>query len=200
VDGGHRSVADLGQAGRFSVDPLPIALIPIRSKEAVHDCLHPGRHHHHARRRASVPTQPVIPFIEGDGTGPDIWRASQHVFDEAVRRLTAASAGSSGRVSREKSKNRLDSWLPDDTLAAIDHHLVAIKGPLTTPVGRVPLAQRRAPPEARPLRLHPSRALVRGGALPGQGAQDVDMIIFRENTRTSTPASNTKRGATRRAG
>ena len=87
--------------------------------------------------RLEVPAQPVIPFIEGDGTGPDIWRAAQHVFDAAVTR----AYGASRRIvwfevlAGEKAKERLNSWLPDDTLAAIDHHLVAIKGPLTTPVG-----------------------------------------------------------------
>jgi isocitrate dehydrogenase len=97
--------------------------------------------------RLVVPTHPVIPFIEGDGTGPDIWRASQHVFDGAVGR----AYGGKRRVAwlevmaGEKAKNQLNSWLPDDTLAAIDHYLVAIKGPLTTPVG----GGFRSPPYAR---------------------------------------------------
>jgi isocitrate dehydrogenase len=84
-----------------------------------------------------VPTQPVIPFIEGDGTGPDIWRASQYVFDEAVRRAYGGKRRVAWRevLAGEKAKDRLNSWLPDDTLSAIDRHLVAIKGPLTTPVG-----------------------------------------------------------------
>ena len=87
--------------------------------------------------RLQVPAEPIIPFIEGDGTGPDIWRASQRVFDAAVER----AYGGERRVAwfevfaGEKAKNRYDSWLPADTLRAIDHHLVAIKGPLTTPVG-----------------------------------------------------------------
>jgi len=135
--------------------------------------------------RLQVPAQPVIPFIEGDGTGPDIWRASQHVFDEAVRR----AYGGKRRVvwlevlAGEKSKNQLDSWLPDDTLAAIDHHLVAIKGPLTTPVGggfrslNVALRQK--------LDLYACIRPVRwfeGVPSPVKAPQDVDMIIFRENT------------------
>ncbi|HEU4564806.1 MAG TPA: isocitrate/isopropylmalate family dehydrogenase, partial [Gemmatimonadaceae bacterium] len=84
-----------------------------------------------------VPDHPIIPFIEGDGTGPDIWRAARMVFDAAVER----AYGGKRRIvwfevlAGEKSKERLDSWLPDDTLRAINHHLVAIKGPLTTPVG-----------------------------------------------------------------
>ena len=87
--------------------------------------------------RLQVPVTPIIPFIEGDGTGPDIWRASQLVFDGAVERAYK------GRrrivwlevLAGEKSKNQTGSWLPDETLAAISRYLVAIKGPLTTPVG-----------------------------------------------------------------
>src|SRR5690606_17123905 len=84
--------------------------------------------------RLSVPDKPVIPFIEGDGTGPDIWRASKRVIDAAVK----AAYGDSRQIvwfevlAGEKAKNAVGSWLPDDTLEAIRHHLVAIKGPLTT--------------------------------------------------------------------
>jgi isocitrate dehydrogenase len=87
--------------------------------------------------RLRVPDTPVIPFIEGDGTGPDIWRASRLVFDGAVN----AAYGPARKIAwlevlaGEKAKDRLDSWLPEDTLTAIRHFLVAIKGPLTTPVG-----------------------------------------------------------------
>jgi isocitrate dehydrogenase len=135
--------------------------------------------------RLVVPTHPVIPFIEGDGTGPDIWRASQHVFDGAVGR----AYGGKRRVAwlevlaGEKAKNQLNSWLPDDTLAAIDHYLVAIKGPLTTPVGggfrslNVALRQK--------LDLYACVRPVRwfeGVPSPVKAPQDVDMVIFRENT------------------
>ena len=135
--------------------------------------------------RLEVPAHPVIPFIEGDGTGPDIWRASQHVFDGAVER----AYGGKRRVAwlevlaGEKAKNQLNSWLPDDTLAAIDHYLVAIKGPLTTPVGggfrslNVALRQK--------LDLYACVRPVRwfeGVPSPVKAPQDVDMIIFRENT------------------
>ena len=87
--------------------------------------------------RLEVPARPIIPFIEGDGTGPDIWRASQYVFDQAVER----AYGGRRRIAwlevlaGEKAKDRTSSWLPDETLAAISRYLVAIKGPLTTPVG-----------------------------------------------------------------
>ena len=135
--------------------------------------------------RLEVPAQPIIPFIEGDGTGPDIWRASQFVFDQAVRR-----AYGSGRqiawfevLAGEKAKDQLNSWLPEDTLAAIDYHLVAIKGPLTTPVGggfrslNVALRQK--------LDLYACVRPVRwfeGVPSPVKAPQDVNMVIFRENT------------------
>jgi len=135
--------------------------------------------------RLEVPSQPVIPFIEGDGTGPDIWRASQHVFDAAVRRAYGERRRIVWRevLAGEKAKNQLNSWLPDETLAAIDQHLVAIKGPLTTPVGggfrslNVALRQK--------LDLYACVRPVRwfeGVPSPVKAPQDVNMIIFRENT------------------
>jgi isocitrate dehydrogenase len=135
--------------------------------------------------RLEVPSQPVIPFIEGDGTGPDIWRASQHVFDAAVRRAYGGKRRIVWRevLAGEKAKNQLNSWLPDETLAAIDQHLVAIKGPLTTPVGggfrslNVALRQK--------LDLYACVRPVRwfeGVPSPVKAPQDVNMIIFRENT------------------
>ncbi|HEU4630068.1 MAG TPA: NADP-dependent isocitrate dehydrogenase [Gemmatimonadaceae bacterium] len=135
--------------------------------------------------RLEVPAQPIIPFIEGDGTGPDIWRAAQRVFDAAVER----AYGGERRIvwfevlAGEKAKNAVDSWLPDDTLKAIAHHLVAIKGPLTTPVGggirslNVALRQQ--------LDLYACVRPVRwfqGVPSPVKEPQLVDMVIFRENT------------------
>jgi isocitrate dehydrogenase len=135
--------------------------------------------------RLQVPAQPVIPFIEGDGTGPDIWRASQYVFDAAVRRAYGGQRRIAWKevLAGEKAKNQLNSWLPDETLAAIDRHLVAIKGPLTTPIGggfrslNVALRQK--------LDLYACVRPVRwfeGVPSPVKAPQDVDMIIFRENT------------------
>jgi isocitrate dehydrogenase len=135
--------------------------------------------------RLEVPSQPVIPCIEGDGTGPDIWRASQHVFDAAVRRAYGDRRRIVWRevLAGEKAKNQLNSWLPDETLAAIDQHLVAIKGPLTTPVGggfrslNVALRQK--------LDLYACVRPVRwfeGVPSPVKAPEDVKMIIFRENT------------------
>jgi len=135
--------------------------------------------------RLHVPDQPIIPYIEGDGTGPDIWRAAQMVFDAAVQK----AYGSRRRIvwfevfAGEKAKNRLESWLPDDTLRAIERHLVAIKGPLTTPVGggfrslNVALRQK--------LDLYACLRPVRwftGVPSPVKEPQKVDMVIFRENT------------------
>ena len=135
--------------------------------------------------RLQVPTRPIIPFIEGDGTGPDIWRASQMVFDAAVER----AYGRKRKIvwfevlAGEKSKEQLNTWLPDDTLAAISHHLVAIKGPLSTPVGggfrslNVALRQK--------LDLYACVRPVRwfeGVPSPVKRPQDVEMVIFRENT------------------
>ena len=132
-----------------------------------------------------VPATPIIPFIEGDGTGPDIWRASQRVFDGAVER----AYGRKRRIAwlevlaGEKAKNQTGSWLPDETLAAIDRYLVAIKGPLTTPVGggfrslNVALRQKLDLYACvRPVRYFP------GVPSPVKAPQDVDMVIFRENT------------------
>jgi isocitrate dehydrogenase len=135
--------------------------------------------------RPEVPDRPIIPYIEGDGTGPDIWRASQRVLDAAV----AKAYGGARRIewfevlAGEKAKNRLDSWLPNDTLKAIQHHLVAIKGPLTTPVGggfrslNVALRQQLDLYAClRPVRWFP------GVPSPVRHPELVDMIIFRENT------------------
>jgi isocitrate dehydrogenase len=135
--------------------------------------------------RLHVPDQPIIPFIEGDGTGPDIWAASKRVFDAAVEKAYR------GRrtivwfevLAGEKSKQSLGSWLPEDTIAAIQHHLVAIKGPLTTPVGggmrslNVALRQQ--------LDLYACLRPVRwfeGVPSPVKRPGEVNMVVFRENT------------------
>jgi isocitrate dehydrogenase len=135
--------------------------------------------------KLQVPDRPVIPFIEGDGTGPDIWRASQHVFDAAVqkayggrRKLEWAEV-----YAGEKSKNLFDTWLPDETVDAFRKYLVGIKGPLTTPVGggirslNVELRQK--------LDLYVCLRPVRwfkGVPSPVKHPEKVDMVIFRENT------------------
>jgi isocitrate dehydrogenase len=133
----------------------------------------------------AVPDRPIIPFIEGDGTGPDIWRASQRVFDAAVEK----AYGGKRRIvwfevlAGEKAKNALDTWLPDDTLEAIRRHLVAIKGPLTTPVGGGIRSLNVALRQILDLFvcLRPVRWF-EGVPSPVKRPQDVDMTIFRENT------------------
>src|SRR6266849_1371693 len=87
--------------------------------------------------RFSVPDQPIIPFIEGDGTGPDIWRASQYVFDNAVKKVYGGKKKIAWRevFAGEKPFNQWKTWLPDETVEAFREFLVGIKGPLTTPIG-----------------------------------------------------------------
>ena len=108
------------------------------------------------QEKLTVPDHPVIPFIRGDGTGPDIWAASVRVFDAAVEK----AYGGKKKISwfevfaGQSAKDKFDNWLPDDTVEAFREYLVGIKGPLTTPVGggirslNVALA-----PDARSLRL-----------------------------------------------
>ena len=87
--------------------------------------------------RLNVPDQPIIPFIRGDGTGPDIWAASVRVFDAAVEK----AYGGRKKIAwfevfaGQTAKDKFDEWLPDDTVEAFREYLIGIKGPLTTPVG-----------------------------------------------------------------
>jgi isocitrate dehydrogenase len=135
--------------------------------------------------KLKVPAHPVIPFIEGDGTGPDIWRASQAVFDAAV----AKAYGGSRKIewfevyAGEKSFNRFQDWLPEDTLTALRHYLVSIKGPLTTPVGGGIRSLNVALRQMLDLYvcLRPVRYF-RGVPSPVKHPEKVDMTIFRENT------------------
>src|SRR6187402_2929929 len=132
-----------------------------------------------------VPATPIIPFIEGDGTGPDIWRASVRVFDAAVERAYAGSRRIAWMevLAGEKAKDRLNSWLPDETIAAIERHLVAIKGPLTTPVGGGFRSLNVALRQMLDLYvcLRPVRYFT-GVPSPVKRPEKVDMVIFRENT------------------
>src|SRR5512135_3832850 len=137
--------------------------------------------------KLEVPDHPIIPFIAGDGTGPDIWRASQQVFDAAV---TKAYGGKRSIVWFEvyagEKANAVygpNTWLHDDTLEAIKEHVVAIKGPLTTPVGggirsiNVSLRQM--------LDLYVCLRPVmyfKGVPSPVKRPELIDMVIFRENT------------------
>jgi isocitrate dehydrogenase len=132
-----------------------------------------------------VPDDPIIPFIEGDGTGPDIWRASVRVFDGAVARAYAGKRKLEWFevLAGEKAKNATGEWLPNDTLEAVKAYKVAIKGPLTTPVGggirslNVTLRQ--------VLDLYACIRPVRyfaGTPAPVTHPERMNVIIFRENT------------------
>jgi isocitrate dehydrogenase len=132
-----------------------------------------------------VPDHPVIPYVEGDGTGRDIWRASQRVFDAAVRK---AYGGARAIVwlevlAGEKAFNRTKEWMPAETLAAFREYLVGIKGPLTTPVGGGIRSLNVALRQELDLYvcLRPVRYF-KGVPSPVKRPQDVDMVIFRENT------------------
>jgi len=135
--------------------------------------------------KLTVPDHPVIPFIEGDGTGPDIWRASQPVFDAAVSK---AYKGKRSLVwlevlAGEKAFKKTGSWLPDDTLKAFDHFKVGIKGPLTTPVGGGIRSLNVAMRQMLDLYvcLRPVRWF-KGVPSPVKHPENVDMVIFRENS------------------
>jgi isocitrate dehydrogenase len=133
----------------------------------------------------NVPENPIIPYIEGDGTGPDIWKASQMVFDAAVKK---AYNGKKKIVwlevyAGEKSFKSLGDWLPEDTLTAFRHYLVSIKGPLTTPIGKGMRSLNVAIRQMLDLYvcLRPVKYFT-GVPSPVKKPQDVDMTIFRENT------------------
>jgi len=132
-----------------------------------------------------VPNNPVIPFIEGDGTGPDIWKASVRVLDAAVEKAYKGEKKIAWFevYAGEKAKNQFDDWLPEDTLTAVREYLIAIKGPLTTPVGggirSINVALRQE------LDLYACVRPVRyfnGVPSPVKQPELTDMVIFRENT------------------
>jgi isocitrate dehydrogenase len=132
-----------------------------------------------------VPDEPIIPFIEGDGTGPDIWTASVRVFDAAVEKAYAGRRrlGWQEVLAGQKAFDQTGNWLPDETVEAFRTYLVGIKGPLTTPVGggfrSLNVALRQI------LDLYVCLRPVRwfqGVPSPVKRPQDVDMVIFRENT------------------
>lgn len=135
--------------------------------------------------RLVVPDDPIIPFIEGDGTGPDIWRATRRILDAAVQ----AAYGGKRRIvwfevyAGEKANREFGDWLPADTLRAFEHFYVGIKGPLTTPVGggfrSLNVALRQL------LDLYACIRPIRwfeGVPSPVRHPEKVDMVVFRENT------------------
>jgi isocitrate dehydrogenase len=135
--------------------------------------------------KLQVPDQPILPFIEGDGTGPDIWAASVRVFDASVEKAYGGKRKIEWKevMAGEKSFNQTGNWLPEETLAAFREYLVGIKGPLTTPVGggirslNVALRQE--------LDLYACVRPVRwfkGVPSPVRQPELTDMVIYRENT------------------
>ena len=135
--------------------------------------------------KLNVPDNPVLPFIRGDGTGPDIWAASQRVFDAAVQK----AYGGKRKVvwfevyAGEMAKNKFDNWLPDDTVEAFKEFLVGIKGPLTTPVGGGIRSLNVALRQMLDLYvcLRPVQYF-QGVPSPVKHPEKVNMVIFRENT------------------
>lgn len=135
--------------------------------------------------KLSVPDQPILPFIEGDGTGPDIWKSSVRVIDGAVAKAYGGKREISWHevLAGEKAFNKTGNWLPDETLTAFRTHLVGIKGPLTTPVGGGIRSLNVALRQMLDLYvcLRPVRWF-KGVPSPVKRPQDCEMAIFRENT------------------
>src|ERR1700687_2161523 len=132
-----------------------------------------------------VPDHPIIPFIEGDGTGRDIWKASVRVFNAAVEKAYRGKRQVAWYevFAGEKAKAKFDNWLPDDTVSAVKEFRVSIKGPLTTPVGggirSLNVALRQILDLyacVRPVRYY------KGVPSPVREPEKMDVVIFRENT------------------
>jgi len=138
-----------------------------------------------SKGKLKVPDQPIIPFIEGDGTGPDIWKASVRVIDSAVEKAFKGKKKIEWLevLAGEKAFKKTGNWLPDETLKVIDQHLVAIKGPLTTPVGGGITSLNVALRQILDLYvcLRPVQYF-KGVPSPVKYPEKVDMVIFRENT------------------
>ena len=135
--------------------------------------------------KLNVPDNPIIPFVEGDGTGRDIWRASVRVFEAAVEKAYGGKRNIHWMevYAGEKSFKRFQSWLPDETIEAFKEFLVGIKGPLTTPIGGGIRSLNVALRKLLDLYvcLRPVRYF-KGVPSPVKHPENVDMVIFRENT------------------
>ncbi|KPL60905.1 NADP-dependent isocitrate dehydrogenase [Rossellomorea vietnamensis] len=133
----------------------------------------------------NVPNNPIVPFIEGDGTGPDIWAAAKRVLDASVEKAYKGERKISWKevYAGEKAFNKTGEWLPNDTLEAIREYFIAIKGPLTTPVGGGIRSLNVALRQELDLFtcLRPVRYF-EGVPSPVKRPEDTDMVIFRENT------------------
>ena len=135
--------------------------------------------------RMVVPNHPILPFIEGDGTGPDIWRSAVRVLDAAVAKAYGGKRGIAWLevLAGQKAFDQTGSWLPDETLDAFRTYLVGIKGPLTTPIGGGIRSLNVALRQILDLYvcLRPVRWF-QGVPSPVKAPEKVDMVIFRENT------------------
>ena len=135
--------------------------------------------------KLQVPNDPIIPFIEGDGIGPDIWKASVRVFDAAVEKAYEGERKINWLevYAGEKAFNKFNNWLPDDTIEKCREYLVSIKGPLTTPIGGGMRSLNVALRQLLDLYvcLRPVR-WYQGVPSPIKNPENVDMVIFRENT------------------
>ncbi|WP_175990793.1 NADP-dependent isocitrate dehydrogenase [Bacillus sp. Marseille-Q1617] len=133
----------------------------------------------------NVPNNPIVPFIEGDGTGPDIWAAAQRVLDASVEKAYKGERKIEWKevYAGEKAYNKTGEWLPNETLEAIREYFIAIKGPLTTPVGGGIRSLNVALRQELDLFtcLRPVRYF-EGVPSPVKRPEDTDMVIFRENT------------------
>ena len=134
--------------------------------------------------KLNVPDNPILPFIEGDGTGPDIWRASQYVFDNAVKKVYGGKRKIAWMevFAGEKPFKQFNDWLPQETVEAFQEYLVGIKGPLTTPVGGGIRSLNVALRQLLDLYvcLRPVKYFA-GVPSPVKTPEKVDMVIFREN-------------------
>jgi len=153
--------------------PYKISKVPSGDKIAI------------AEGKLQVPDRPIVPYIEGDGTGPDIWRASVRVMDAAVAKAYAGKKKIAWMevYAGEKSFTQFNSWLPDETVDAFREFLVGIKGPLTTPIGGGMRSLNVALRQMLDLYvcLRPVRWF-KGVPSPVKHPEKVDMVIFRENT------------------
>jgi isocitrate dehydrogenase len=135
--------------------------------------------------KLNVPDIPIIPFIRGDGTGPDIWAASERVFNASVEKAYNGKRKIEWKevFAGESSFNKTGEWLPDETVEAFKNYLVGIKGPLTTPIGGGIRSLNVALRQMLDLYvcLRPVK-YVTGVPSPVKNPEDVDMVIFRENT------------------
>ena len=150
--------------------PYKISKVPSGDKIAI------------AEAKLQVPDRPIVPFIEGDGTGPDIWRASVRVMDAAVAKAYAGKKKIAWMevYAGEKSFAQFNSWLPDETVDAFREFLVGIKGPLTTPIGGGMRSLNVALRQMLDLYvcLRPVRWF-KGVPSPVKHPEKVDMVIFR---------------------